>query len=116
RMTKALVIRHSSFVIQRRHTMQTRTLTNGIYGIKPRFQKALGGVERWLVARRVHPDYLTFAALALSIVGGVVLYASRWTPWLLLLVPLIALGRTALNALDGLVARGTGLARPWGEV
>ncbi len=96
--------------------MQTRTIGNGIYGIKPRFQRALGGVERLLVARRVHPDYLTLAAVALSIVGGVSLYASHWASWLLLLIPLIALGRTALNALDGLVARDTGLARPWGEV
>jgi phosphatidylglycerophosphate synthase len=30
-------------------------------------------------------------------------------------VPL-AIGRLAANALDGLVARRTGLARPWGEV
>jgi phosphatidylglycerophosphate synthase len=34
----------------------------------------------------------------------------------LLFIPVIAIGRTALNALDGLVARDTGLARPWGEV
>jgi CDP-diacylglycerol--glycerol-3-phosphate 3-phosphatidyltransferase len=36
--------------------------------------------------------------------------------WLLLLVPVVVLVRTALNALDGLVAKRTGLARPWGEV
>jgi phosphatidylglycerophosphate synthase len=31
-------------------------------------------------------------------------------------VPGLALARTALNALDGMVARAAGLARPWGEV
>src|SRR5262249_14487971 len=68
------------------------------------------------VRRRVHPDLLTFAALGLAVLGGVALVASAWAAWLLLLVPPIVLARTALNALDGLVARGTGLARPWGEV
>ena len=38
-----------------------------------------------------------------------------WTP-LLLLVPVVAVVRLGLNALDGLVARRLGLARPWGEV
>ena len=88
----------------------------GIYAIKPRFQRSLGGAEDWLVARRVHPDVLTVAALLLSLVGGGLLYAAAWAPGLLLLLPLVALGRTALNALDGLVAKRTGLARPWGEV
>jgi CDP-diacylglycerol--glycerol-3-phosphate 3-phosphatidyltransferase len=88
----------------------------GIYQIKPRFQRSLQGVEAYLVRRRVHPDYLTIAALVLSALGGVALYGSRWAGWLLLLIVPVALGRTALNALDGLVARDTGLARPWGEV
>ena len=69
-----------------------------------------------LVRRRVHPDYLTLAAVGLSLVGGAALYGAWVAPWLLLVVPGLALGRIALNALDGLVARGTGLARPWGEV
>jgi CDP-diacylglycerol---glycerol-3-phosphate 3-phosphatidyltransferase len=88
----------------------------GIYQVKPAFQRSLGGVERWLVERRVHPDRLTYAALALSIGGGVALYLAPDHRWLLALVPIVALVRTALNALDGLVAKRTGLARPWGEV
>lgn len=88
----------------------------GIYAIKPRFQRALGGVERLLVQRGVHPDHLTLCALLVSLIGGAALAASGAHPWLLLLVPPVAMGRTALNALDGLVARRTGLARPWGEV
>jgi CDP-diacylglycerol--glycerol-3-phosphate 3-phosphatidyltransferase len=88
----------------------------GIYKIKPKFQKALGGIERDLVQRRVHPDYLTLGALALSAVGGLLLFAANWVSILELLIIPVAIGRTALNALDGLVARDTGLARPWGEV
>jgi CDP-diacylglycerol--glycerol-3-phosphate 3-phosphatidyltransferase len=88
----------------------------GIYRIKPRFQVALGGVESALVRRRVHPDYLTIGALVLSALGGLALYGAHQARWLLLVIPVVAIGRTALNALDGLVARDTGLARPWGEV
>src|SRR3984957_15493223 len=88
----------------------------GIYQVKPAFQRSLGGIEGWLVARRVHPDWITYSALVLSICGGVVLYLAPDHIWLLVLVPIIVLVRTALNALDGLVAKRTGLARPWGEV
>jgi CDP-diacylglycerol--glycerol-3-phosphate 3-phosphatidyltransferase len=89
----------------------------GIYQVKPAFQRSLGGIEDWLVARRVHPDWLTYAALVLSALGGLCLYLAPATSrWLLALVPLVTVGRTALNALDGLVAKRTGLARPWGEV
>jgi CDP-diacylglycerol--glycerol-3-phosphate 3-phosphatidyltransferase len=88
----------------------------GIYQIKPAFQRSLRGAEDWLVRHRVHPDTLTYAALLLSILGGICLYLAPGRTWLLALVPLVAIGRTALNALDGLVARRTGLGRPWGEV
>src|SRR5205823_12277050 len=50
------------------------------------------------------------------VAGGVALFAAPWQPWLLAVVPIVAVVRTALNALDGMVARDTGLARPWGEV
>jgi CDP-diacylglycerol---glycerol-3-phosphate 3-phosphatidyltransferase len=88
----------------------------GIYVLKPAFQRSLASIERWLVAHRVHPDWITGAALVLSVVGGGCLYAAPAMLWLLALVPLLAVVRTALNALDGLVAQRTGLARPWGEV
>jgi CDP-diacylglycerol--glycerol-3-phosphate 3-phosphatidyltransferase len=88
----------------------------GVYAIKPRFQQALLGIERRLVARRVHPDYLTLGALALSLAGAGLLIGARWLPGLLLGVPFVAIVRLALNALDGMVARDLGVARPWGEV
>lgn len=88
----------------------------GIYSIKPKFQQVLRAVEQPLVQWRVHPDVLTISALGLSLLGGFALFASRWSPWTLLAVPLVALLRTALNALDGMVAKDLGMARPWGEV
>lgn len=88
----------------------------GIYQIKPRFQRSLAGAEGYLVRHRIHPDYITFGALALSIAGGVALWGTTWSRWLFLAIPAVAIGRTALNALDGLVAHALGIARPWGEV
>ena len=88
----------------------------GIYQVKPAFQRSLGGIEDWLVRQRVHPDTLTYAALVLSVLGGVCLYLAPGRVWLLAFVPLVAVVRTALNALDGLVAKRTGVARAWGEV
>jgi CDP-diacylglycerol--glycerol-3-phosphate 3-phosphatidyltransferase len=88
----------------------------GIYQVKPAFQRSLGGIQRWLVGRHVHPDWLTFAALGLSVLGGIAVYLAPQAVWLLATIPPIVLVRTALNALDGLVAKQTGLARPWGEV
>src|SRR4029079_8357261 len=88
----------------------------GIYEIQPAFQRSLHGVEDWLVARRVHPDTLTYWALALSGFGAACLWLGPVRPALLLFVPVVAVVRTALNALDGMVAVRRGLARPWGEV
>jgi phosphatidylglycerophosphate synthase len=88
----------------------------GIYRIKPRFQQALSGIAGALTVCHVHPDILTAAAFAVALAGGAALVAAHEVPALLLLVPVLALARTALNALDGMVARAAGLARPWGEV
>lgn len=88
----------------------------GIYAIKPGFQRVLRVVERPLVSWRIHPDIITFSALALSGLGGFALFASRWSQWTLLVVPFACMLRICLNALDGMVAKDLGVARPWGEV
>ncbi len=88
----------------------------GIYAVKPRFQLLLSGVSAGLVARRVHPDLISYAALAVAMVLGAALYISANMPAVLLAVPVLALLRTILNALDGMVARAGETARPWGEV
>lgn len=91
---------------------------NGIYAVKPQFQKALRPVEASLVNANVHPDSITFSALIISVLGGTAIaFSSRADlAFLLCSTPLIAFIRTALNALDGMVAVRTGKARPWGEV
>ena len=47
---------------------------------------------------------------------GIALFFSVYIHWLVLVIAPLAVARLAANALDGLVARRTGLARPWGEV
>jgi phosphatidylglycerophosphate synthase len=63
----------------------------------------------------ISADALTWTALALSVLGGTALAFSSRNRWLLLAVPVLALARTALNALDGMVAVATGTSRPFGE-
>lgn len=89
---------------------------NGIYAIKPWWQARLAGVEKSLLQHQVHPDKITLAGVVLSGWLGLVLALSgNWNGLVWLVAPL-AIGRLAANALDGLVARKSGLARPWGEV
>ncbi|MFQ5796486.1 MAG: CDP-alcohol phosphatidyltransferase family protein [Candidatus Bipolaricaulia bacterium] len=88
----------------------------GIYQLKPAFRKRLRPLLKRL--RGVHPDWLTGAALAVSLIAGALIYASRYPGFLflLLLVPPLLFVRLALNALDGMLATETGTARPQGEI
>lgn len=88
----------------------------GIYSIKPWWQRQLSGIENTLVAHRIHPDLVTLSGVGFAGLLGVALAASgQWSIAALAVAPL-AIGRLAANALDGLVARRMGVARPWGEV
>jgi CDP-diacylglycerol--glycerol-3-phosphate 3-phosphatidyltransferase len=88
----------------------------GIYAIKPWWQRRLTGIENVLVAWHAHPDIITLAGVGCAALMAVALAASGYCIWLTLLVAPPAIARLAANALDGLVARRSGLARPWGEV
>lgn len=94
------------------------SLVHGLYRLKPRFVRALRGVEDALVARRVSPDALTGAAVAVSAAtGAAIALGALWDrPLVWLAVPPLVVVRLALNALDGSVARRTGAARPAGAV
>ncbi len=77
----------------------------GIYSVKPKFQKFLMPVERLFVKLKIHPTIINILALILSVAGGFALYYSYSYPALLVYIPFMAFFRTALNALDGMVAR-----------
>lgn len=88
----------------------------GIYSVKPAFQRRLAGLRDVFIRMGIKADAITLAALVLSLAGAAALAFSAAVPWLLILVPVAAIGRIALNALDGMVAIATGTARPFGEV
>jgi hypothetical protein len=77
-------------------------MNTGLYAVKPWFVSRLRRTEDVLVARRVRPDTLTYAAIVAStgasgvIVAGALLEA----PVLWILVAPLGLTRLALNALD----------------
>jgi CDP-diacylglycerol--glycerol-3-phosphate 3-phosphatidyltransferase len=84
--------------------------------MKPAWQRLLQPLADRLVARNVSADLLTALALLTAGVAGACLAVSDALPALLLLVPVLAAIRLVLNLLDGQVARGSGTARPMGEV
>ena len=88
-----------------------------LYAVKPRFQALLRRLASWCVRAGVSADALTAAGLGAAAVAGVAIGVAGARPaWWLALVPLLLFARIACNALDGMVARDTGTARPWGTV
>ena|SRR5437867_974203 len=85
-----------------------------LYDVKPRFRELLSALLPAL--RPIHPDWITFAALACSILAALLFQRAQSHRWLFLLIPLLLLLRISFNALDGLVAQATGKARAFGEV
>jgi CDP-diacylglycerol---glycerol-3-phosphate 3-phosphatidyltransferase len=89
----------------------------GLYQLKPRFVAGLSVVEDRLVAGDVRADSLTFLSLVPAVVAAAAIVAgAAWHPLLWLVVGPCALGRMALNALDGAVARRTATSHTRGEV
>ncbi len=100
-------------------TINTRQIAvgpQGLYAAKPAFQRLLGGVADGLARRQVDPDALTYAAVGCGLIGGAVVLAASAEPRALWAIPILAVVRLALNALDGMVAVRRGCARPWGKV
>ena len=88
----------------------------GIYTVKPRFRRLLGGTARAFAARGVTPDQVTSAGIVASGLGALAFrLGGRWRG-AFVAVPVLALVRTTANALDGLVAEESGLGRPAGEL
>lgn len=88
----------------------------GIYAVKPAFQRSLTGVRDRLIRSRVSANALTWTALFVSIGGGMALALSDRSVWLLFVVPVLAVVRLGLNALDGMVASATHTSTSTGEV
>lgn len=87
-----------------------------VYDLKPVFQRLLQPVLQLLVRYRVTPNQITWVAIALSGLGGLMLWGVYFDPIVLLLMPVILFIRMALNALDGMMARQYNQATPLGEI
>ncbi len=75
-----------------------------LYQIKPLFQSLLRPTMFWLNKHHVTANHITLAALALSLLTGLLLMLVA-QPILFLLLPIVLFIRMALNALDGMMAR-----------
>lgn len=75
-----------------------------LYQIKPLFQSLLRPTMFWLYKHHVTANHITLAALALSLLTGLLLMLAA-QPILFLLLPIVLFIRMALNALDGMLAR-----------
>ena len=76
-----------------------------IYDLKPKFQALLRPIVTTLHAKGITPNQVTWAALVLSIITGVLVAATKGATWTLLLVPFVMFIRMALNAIDGILAK-----------
>jgi len=75
-----------------------------IYQLKPKFQNLLRPQVVRLAERGVSANQVTLAALGLSIVVGLLLYALPYRVTAIL-IPITLFVRMALNAIDGMLAR-----------
>lgn len=75
-----------------------------LYQIKPLFQSLLRPTMFWLYKHHVTANHITLAALALSLLTGLLLMLVA-QPILFMLLPIVLFIRMALNALDGMLAR-----------
>lgn len=86
-----------------------------MYNIKPRFQELLKPIVAFLYKLGVTANQLTLSAIFLSFTMGVGLWFSNVWHLGFLFVPIGLLFRMALNALDGMMARGYNMQTKLGE-
>lgn len=87
-----------------------------IYDLKPKFQALLRPIVASLAARGITANQVTLAALALSLVTGLLMALLAGYHRLLLLLPLVLFVRMALNAMDGMLAREHDMQTPLGAI
>lgn len=86
-----------------------------IYGFKPAFQRMLRPGVDALARAGATANWVTMAAMLLSMATGAT-FAFVASPKILLLLPVVLSARMALNAIDGMLAREHGQASRLGAV
>jgi CDP-diacylglycerol--glycerol-3-phosphate 3-phosphatidyltransferase len=87
-----------------------------IYDIKPAFQNLLRPITNKLANAGVTANQVTLAALALSLVTGIILVFGNQHTGVFLLIPIVLFVRMALNAIDGMLAREHGMISALGAI
>ena len=87
-----------------------------LYGIKPRFVRALEPIRSWLEEWEIQPTTVTLLAIPVEIAAAASLVLGSVLHRFLILVPLLAVVWMGLNALDGSLARSTGRSTNVGAV
>jgi len=85
------------------------------YKIKPKFQQLLKPVLVALFKMGISANAITWTAIILSAVTGVLFWLHP-SGFMLLVLPIVLLVRMALNALDGMMARTYNMQSKQGEV
>lgn len=88
----------------------------GVYDLKPRFQKLLRPIARFLAGAGVTANQVTVAALVMCLGAGGAIALGPEARWPLLLLPLVLLIRMGLNAIDGVLAREHGMKSDLGAI
>src|SRR3954462_5322273 len=87
-----------------------------VYDLKPRFQKLLRPLMKWLARHGFTPNAVTLISIIGSIAVGAAGSQAATHAALLLLLPAWLFARMALNAIDGMMARELGMATQLGAV
>ncbi|MDB9524859.1 CDP-alcohol phosphatidyltransferase family protein [Oscillatoria sp. CS-180] len=87
-----------------------------LYHAKPAFQKCVRPLVNQLARWHITPNQITVSAIVLSAFNGLAIALLPTASGPLLCVPLILLGRMALNAIDGMLAREHNLMTSLGRL
>lgn len=85
-----------------------------LYHCKPTFQNYLRPLVQQLAQWRISPNQITLLAMLLSVVMGFAIACFSQVSWVFFALPIVLLGRMALNAIDGMLAREHRLTTPLG--
>jgi CDP-diacylglycerol---glycerol-3-phosphate 3-phosphatidyltransferase len=85
-----------------------------LYHCKPAFQSRLHPLVQYLAKKHISPNQVTVSAILLSISMGTAIASFPQAPWVFFTLPFVLLGRMALNAIDGMLAREHHLTTPLG--
>src|SRR5262245_61116138 len=80
------------------------------------FRRTAQVAVRFCVARRIHPDSVSYLSIVISALAGICFWGSRDSVWLLVIAPVLCYVRLWLNMLDGMVALASNQASPRGEI